>query len=162
MYFEYFPTTLYTLDDRTTVQLVTNIFLRNVINEDIKKNLSLFDEYDIKDGETPELLSFKFYRTSKLHWILLHYNDILDPRFDWPLSTQNLIKYCESKYTNINATHHYVNSDGFIVNSNEVGALSVSNFTHEEELNEGKRRIKVLKTTYVDSFVREFVNKISI
>jgi len=162
MYFEYFPTTLYTLDDRTTVQLVTNIFLRNVINEDIKKNLSLFDEYDIKDGETPELLSFKFYRTSKLHWILLHYNDILDPRFDWPLSTQNLIKYCESKYTNINATHHYVNSDGFIVNSNEVGALSVSNFTYEEEVNESKRRIKVLKTTYVDSFVREFVNKISI
>lgn len=161
MYFEYFPPTLYTLDDKTTVNLVTNIFLRNVISEDVKNNYSLYDEYDVIDGETPEILSQKFYRTPKLHWLILHYNDILDPRFDWPLSTFNLIKYCQSKYTNINATHHYINSDGYIVNSNETGATPVSNFTYEEELNEKKRRIKILKPTYVDSFVREFVNKIS-
>ena len=46
MYFEYFPYTLYTLDDGTTVKLVTNIFIRNIINDEVKNNLSLFDEYD--------------------------------------------------------------------------------------------------------------------
>lgn len=161
MYFEYFPLTLYTLDDGTTVKVVTNIFLRNVINDNIKNNLSLFDEYDIIDGETPEIVSQKFYRTPNLHWLILHYNDIIDPRFDWPLSTFNLIKYCENKYTNINSAHHYVNSDGYIVNSTETGATPVSNFTFEEELNESKRRIKVLKTNYVDALVREFIKKIS-
>lgn len=161
MYFGYFPLTLYSLDDGTTANLVTNILLRNVVNDSIKSNLSIFDEYDIIDGETPEVVSFKFYRTSKLHWLILHYNEIIDPRFDWPLSTNNLIKYCQNKYTNINATHHYVNSDGYIVDSTAIGALSVSNFQYEEELNEKKRRIKILKTTYVDSFVREFSNKIS-
>ena len=161
MYFEYFPLTLYTLDDGTTLKVVTNIFLRNVIGDNIKNNLSLFDEYDIIDGETPEIVSTKFYRTPNLHWLILHYNDILDPRFDWPLSTFNLIKYCESKYTNINAAYHYINSDGFIVNSTEIGATPVSNFVYEEQRNEEKRRIKILKTTYVDSVVKEFVNKIS-
>jgi hypothetical protein len=161
MYFEYFPLTLYTLDDGTTVEVVTNIFLRNVINEEIKNNLSLFDEYDIVDGETPEILSHKFYRTSTLHWLILHYNEILDPRFDWPLSTNNLIKYCQNKYDNINAAHHYINAEGYIVNSTEIGATPVSNYAHEEQINESKRRIKILKTIYVDSLVREFVNKIS-
>ena len=60
MYFEYFPQTLYTLDDGTTVKVVTNIFLRNVINDEIKNNLSLFDEYDVIDGESPEIVSNKF------------------------------------------------------------------------------------------------------
>lgn len=161
MYFEYFPLTLYTLDNGTTVKIVTNIFTRNVINDNVKNNLSLFDEYDIIDGETPEIVSQKFYRTPTLHWLILHYNDIIDPRFDWPLSTFNLIKYCESKYTNINAAHHYINSDGYIVNSTEIGSTPVSNFSYEEELNENKRRIKVLKTNYVDTLVKEFIKKIS-
>lgn len=160
MYFQYFPFTLYTLDDGTTVNYITNIFLRNVIDDEIKNNLSLFDEYDILDGETPEILSFKFYRTPNLHWLILHTNDILDPRFDWPLSTYNLIKYCEGKYDNINAAHHYINSDGYIVNSTEIGATPVSNFVYEEELNEEKRRIKIIKPNYIDAMISEFATKI--
>jgi hypothetical protein len=77
------------------------------------------------------------------------------------MSTYNLTKYCQNKYTNINAAHHYINSDGFIVNSTETGATPVSNFAYEEQLNENKRRIKILKSIYVDSLVKEFVKKIS-
>ena len=95
MYFEKFPTTFYTLDDQKTVQIVRNIFLRLNINENIKNNLSLYDEYDVLDGETPEIVADKFYKNPQYHWLILHMNDILDPRFDWPLSTNNLIKYCQ-------------------------------------------------------------------
>lgn len=159
MYFDRLPTTYYTLDDKQTVQVVRNILLRIQISDDIKNNLSLFDEYDVLDGETPEIVADRFYGNPQYHWLVLHYNDILDPRFDWPLSTRNLIKYCQSKYTNIYGTHHYENSDGFIVNSTAPGATSVSNYKYEESVNESKRRIRVLKPQYVESVVREFNNK---
>lgn len=160
MYFERFPTTYYTLDDQKTVQIVRNIFLRMVINDTIKNNLSLIDEYDIVDGDTPEIVSHKFYRNSQYHWLVLHMNDILDPRYDWPLSSNNLFKYCESKYANVYATHHYENANGDWVNSNYPNATAISNYTYEDRLNESKRRIKVLKPQYVEAVLREFTNKL--
>ena len=87
-------------------------------------------------------------------------NEIIDPRYDWPLSTFNLIKYCQSKYTNINGTHHYENTTGDWVNSTASGAVSVSNFQYEEKINESKRRIKILKPKYIDAVVKEFTAKI--
>ena len=54
MYFKSFPYTYYSLDDASTVQVVTNITSRAVLSDEVKNNLSLYDEYDIKDGETPE------------------------------------------------------------------------------------------------------------
>lgn len=160
MYFEKFPTTYYTLDNQQSIQIVRNIFLRISINDNIKNNLSLFDEYDVPDGETPEIIADRFYGSTQYHWLVLHMNDILDPRFDWPLSTNNLIKYCQSKYTNINATHHYENADGDWVNSTYPSATPISNFTYEDRLNEGKRRIKILKSQYVEAVNREFEMKL--
>lgn len=161
MYFDQFPLTYYTLDDKTTVQVIRNILLRVVFNDEIKNNLSIFDEYDVTDGETPEIVASKVYGSSQYHWIILHMNDIIDPRFDWPLSTYNLIKYCQGKYTNIDAVHHYENIEGFIVNSDAVGAIPISNFQYEDVVNESKRRIKLLKPQYIQSIVREFTNKIA-
>jgi hypothetical protein len=160
MYFERFPTTYYTLDDQKSVQTVRNIFLRIVINDSIKNNFSLFDEYDIVEGETPEIVADRFYRNPQYHWLILHMNDILDPRYDWPLTTNNLVKYCEGKYTNIYATHHYENENGDQVNSNYPNATAISNYTYEDRINESKRRIKILKPQYVEAVLREFTNKL--
>lgn len=162
MYFEKFPTTNYSLDDISTVQTVRNIFLRIVFSDEIKNNYGLFDEYDVLDGETPEILADRFYSNPQYHWIILHMNDMLDPRYDWPLSSNNLRLYCESKYENINDIHHYVNADGYIVNSTAPGAIAVTNFQYEDEFNETKRRIKVLKPEYLEAVVRDFTNKLII
>ena len=83
MYFRSFPVTYYTNDDKSTVQILQNLLLRNVVDQEIKDNFSLFDEYDIKDGDTPEILAFNLYGDSNLHRLILHYNENLDPRFDW-------------------------------------------------------------------------------
>ncbi len=160
MYFERFPYTFYTLDDLRTVQLIKNIFVRFILSEEIKNNYSLYDEYDVKDEETPEQVADFFYNDPLLHWIILHTNDIIDPRFEWPLKNYDLIRYCEGKYTNIYSTHHYENSDGYIVESTFPGAVSVSNFQYEDRLNEEKRRIRVLKSQYVDALVNEFNSQI--
>jgi len=129
MYFQNFPYTYYSLDDIATTQIVTNISLRVRLSDELKKNLSLFDQYDIKDGETPEILADKFYNNSQLHWIILHTNDILDARFDWPLTVNNLVLYAQGKYNNINAPHHYVDASGVFTNAN-IYLNSSSQFTN--------------------------------
>lgn len=128
MYFQKFPLTFYSLDNRATVQVVTNFLLRSVFSDEIKNNFTAFDEYDIKDGETPETLAFEIYGDTNLHWIILHANDILDPRFDWPLDTFNLKRFAEGKYSNINAVHHFEDTDGNTVNGN-VTLQSSAEFT---------------------------------
>ena len=130
MYFKSFPFTFYTLDNTTTVQVVTNITNRTNISDEVKQNLSLFDEYDIKDGETPELLADKFYNNPELHWLILHYNDIIDPRFDWPLDTNNLSRYTAGKYANVTGIHHYEDANGNYSNGNVylISSNAFSNF----------------------------------
>lgn len=129
MYFQNFPYTYYSLDDIATTQIVTNISLRVRLSDELKNNFSLFDKYDIKDGETPEILADKFYSNPQLHWIILHTNDILDPRFDWPLTTNNLVLFAQGKYNNVNAPHHYVDANSIITNAN-VYLNSSSQFTN--------------------------------
>lgn len=129
MYFQNFPYTYYSLDDVATTQIVTNISLRVRLSDELKNNFSLFDKYDIKDGETPEILADKFYSNPQLHWIILHTNDILDPRFDWPLTTNNLVLFAQGKYNNVNAPHHYVDANSIITNAN-VYLNSSSQFTN--------------------------------
>lgn len=160
MYFESFPYTLYSLDDRASVQLTKYILVRFALSKELKENFSLYDEYDIRDGESPEILADFFYNQPTLHWIILHVNEIVDPRFEWPLGTYDLIKYTEGKYTNINAAHHYEDEDGYIVNSTEAGAVPVSNYQYEERLNEEKRRIKILKPQFVQDFISEFQRQV--
>lgn len=158
MYFNSLPLMLYTLDDGSSAQVVPDIIRRVVLSDELKNNNSLFDLYDVTEGDTPELVSYKLYRDSQYHWVILITNDMIDPRYDWPLTQVNLVNFCKSKYgsDNVYATHHYINSDGYEVNSNAEGATSVSNFAYEDGINENKRRIKVLKPEVVSELVSNF------
>ena len=120
MYFQKFPYTLYSLDDGKSGQLIQNILLRNKILDAVKNNYSVYDEYDIKDGDTPEILAYKFYGDSNLHWLILHMNEILDPRFDWPLDSQKLQDHLNSKYSDINNIDHYEDDNENQINGNVI------------------------------------------
>ena len=158
MYFEMFPQIIYTQDDYATGQIVPDVLRRIRLSDELKSNNSFYDEYDVKDGETPEIVASYFYRNPQYHWIILVTNDIVYPRFDWPMTQPNLVEYCKSKYgtANIYSTHHFTNASGYEVNSTAVGAVPVSNFTFEDEQNEGKRRIKVLKPELISEIVSNF------
>ncbi len=120
MYFQKFPKTFYSLDDIATVQVVTNILQRVVLTQELQNNFSVYDEYDVRDTDTPENLAFQLYGDSELHWVILHYNNVLDPRFEWPLSVSNLVKVVEGKYAEKNGIHHYEDSNGNEVNGNVI------------------------------------------
>ena len=105
-YFNYFPTTYYTNSDSSTaLDTVTNIIARFAFENELKENTSVFYPYDVQDGETPEMIANKYYGSSEKHWIVLLFNDIIDPQYDWPLDQRTLIKYINDKYADNGARH---------------------------------------------------------
>lgn len=135
----------------------------NIIT-DISHNLTIewtpgnvfFINYSIKDGDTPENIAYRLWYDSSLSWIICLVNDIIDPFFDWPLRSDELMGYVKNKYgaDNINAIHHYV-KDGYVVNKSEDPSITtVSNYEYEFALNEEKREI-YLPT---EVFIQEFLN----
>ena len=70
MFFSKFPLLAYTLDNTSTYQLVPDILRRVKFSDQLKNNDAFFDKYDVRDGETPEILADKFYGDSTFHWII--------------------------------------------------------------------------------------------
>ena len=112
-YFESFPKTLYTFDKNTiNVNAVTNILARNTFLRDVANNIELSYEYLIVDEDTPDILAYKAYGDSYRSWIILLFNNILNPNYDWPLKTAVLDQFIEKKYSMStqqakSTIHHY-------------------------------------------------------
>lgn len=99
-YFNYFPKTFYTSNNKSTgVDAVTNIISRFGFEEQLKENSTVFYDYNIQESDTPEIIAHKYYGNSEYHWIVLLFNDIVDPQYDWPLQYSQLTSYVNSKYS---------------------------------------------------------------
>ena len=170
-YFETFPKLLYDIDNTKNFKLVTDIFRRIKVREQLKENAALFSKYDVPSGEQPETTSYKHFGTTDYFWIILLLNDITDRYYGWPLSDQDFEKYVTDKYTNPQGVHHYeiTQSSGnqkgngpddyshkLEVNSDTAGAQSVSNIEYERRLQDKKRKIRLLQPAFLDAFLEEF------
>ena len=85
-------------------------------------------------------------------------NDRYDYINDFPLSTFELERFITKKYGSGNEydVHHYLNVDGFVVNSDYPQAYPVSNYEHEIIVNESKRRIKIIPKQIIDRVLKNF------
>jgi len=122
-YFSRFPFVAFTVDGGTTYNVVSDVLRRIAVKEETKENYSLYEEYIVQDGETPETVSHKFYNDTQYHWVVMMLNDIIDPRFDWPLSDTQLYDYVNNKYSgNINGIKHYTISEDndIVIDSTQV------------------------------------------
>ena len=110
-YFENLPNTLYTLDSTPPVNpiLVKNITARAKVIARLSS--TVYYKYQIKEGETPEIIAFKYYVSPGRHWIVLYANNIVDPQYDWPLGYSAFDKFIVNKYTSDalakTTVHHY-------------------------------------------------------
>jgi len=96
-YFNYFPKTIYQLSGNT-VYSALKITSRFNFEQSFKDNSAVGYEYDIQDGDTPEIIANKLYGSPERHWIVLLFNNIIDPQVDWPLDQRTLIRFIEDKY----------------------------------------------------------------
>ena len=106
MYFANFPIIPYDSVGNGEFKLVTNLLKRVTIRAKVKVNTLLYDTYDVKEGETPEILADKLYNDPELHWVILMVNDITDRYHQWPQNQNQFLAYINDKYSNVDATHH--------------------------------------------------------
>jgi hypothetical protein len=52
----------------------------------------------VKDQEKPEHIADRFYKDINLHWIVLLFNDIIHPYFEWPMSELDLENHIKKQY----------------------------------------------------------------
>lgn len=98
-YFNYFPKEYYFLsNDSSSLDVITNITSKFKFEDDFKNNTVVYYEYEVQDGDTPEIVSYKLYGSVEKHWIILAMNDIINPQMDWPIEQNSLIKLIDKKY----------------------------------------------------------------
>ena len=175
-FFEQFPLVNYNLSgiNGNTIQ-VTDIFRRVKARSKIADNVTLFDKYDVAEGEKPEDVAYKMYGEADYFWVITLINNIVNRYYDWPLDQFSFQQYIKDKYTNPDAIHHYEitqlsgiqsgegpadYSHKIEVNSDYPGAQSVSNRQYEEREQDKKRQIKVLSPQYLGAFEEEFTQLI--
>ena len=96
-YFEDFPSMNFLKNDGS-IQRVKDVLRRVVFTDESIFNESNYQKYNVKDGETPDLLAQKFYDDPELGWALVLYNNTIDPMYDFPLSRRSLNEFIEKKY----------------------------------------------------------------
>jgi hypothetical protein len=185
-YFQYFPTTENDLKQNGQSTTVTNILKRFIFKTSLEKTSRVFYEYTIQDGDRPDTIAEKYYGDAKHAWIILHFNNIKDPIFDWPLYGYYFEEYIEGKYGSVATaastikeyrkilTQRTVNYDGSMTPeryvvvdqttynqtpNNQRRALSI--YDYETELNEEKAKIKLLNNEYLDQCLAEVQNILS-
>lgn len=102
-YFQSLPTIAYDLYGNNNPIFIRNIFFRLKIIDAIRANTLIYYPYFVKEGETPEIIAYKYYKDSNLHWLVMLVNQIVDPTYDWPLTELSFQNYITSKYGSIGA-----------------------------------------------------------
>ena len=87
MYFANFPVIPYDSVGNGDYKLVTNLLKRVAVRAKVKTNTALFDTYNVKEGQTPEMIADKLYGDPNLHWIVMYVNNITDRYHQWPMTT---------------------------------------------------------------------------
>ena len=158
---------------------VKNIFMRGKLREDIFQDASVFTKYKIKGNDRPDNIAFELYGDANLDWLVLTCNNIINVYNEWPMTQFDFENYLLEKYVtydNINAIHHYettevknslgaiIISAGLQVDSNYsvsfyddqiesmttlYPVVSVTNYEYEENLQNDRRNIFVLKSKFL-------------
>ena len=161
---------------------VKNLFKRGKVREDFFQNTVAFYQYSVEGDDRPDNVAFKVYENQRLDWMVLIANNIINVRDEWPMSQYDFQRYLDNKYdpTQLGQIHHYetkeirnskdqlllqsgltvdadftysYSEDGTVHNVNNV--TSVSNFEYENNKNEAKRTIYLVRQEYVPIVIND-------
>jgi hypothetical protein len=98
LYFDTFPLVVAS-DYKNNAILLTNLMARVQIIPSLLRNPLLFYSYDLKESDRPDIIAHKYYDDSNKYWMVLFANEIMDPLYDWPLTSQQFDAYLKNKYS---------------------------------------------------------------
>lgn len=155
----------------------TNLFKRGKIREEIVGSIAAFERYSINGDDRPDNVAFRVYGDSSLDWVILISNNILNVRDEWPMNQYDFKRYIDNKYSTslLTQIHHYEskevrNSKGLLLQQagiwvdadhsfswsekgkkyTQTETTSVSNLQFEEDRNNKKRSINVVRSNYLE------------
>jgi hypothetical protein len=170
-YFSKFPKMVYDVKNNGNYKLLPDILRRVKQRNAIKSGQFIFDTYDVKNGEKPEDIAYKWFGDAQLHWVILMTNDVTDRYYQWPMNDAQFEEFIADKYSNPDAVHHYeiTKSSGRTtgegpndyshlveVNSDTDNAISISNREYEERVQDKNRSIRLLNQRFLSDFLEEF------
>ena len=168
MYFNSFPIIPYDSKGDLQFKDVTNLLRRVGMRTKLKTNTFLYDTYNVKEGETPEMIAHKLYGDSQLHWIILLVNEITDRYHQWPMTGGQFLDYLNDKYSNPEGIHHYettqtsgdtkvkIEVENDVDEDAYTGLTPITNREYEENEQDKRRQIRLVDPSFVEQFVDEF------
>ena len=166
---------IYDMKNNGNYKLLPDILRRVKQKNAIKSGQFVFDNYDVRDGEKPEDIAYKWFGDAELHWVILMTNNVKNRYYDWPMNSVQFQAFLEDKYDNPDGIHHYeltqdsgrTSGQGpndysykVEVNSDTTNASSISNREYEEREQDKKRSIRLLNQKFLPAFLEEFDNLI--
>ena len=176
-YFKNIPTVGYDINGTGKNSFVnaTNIMKRVKFKSSALEEISNYYPYYVKEGERPDIIANEQYRNVGYAYLILLVNEIQDPNFDWPLSSQIFEKFIINKYGSVTialsgvknyfqiiraevartGTSERVPEVKFAVDETTFNALGAANRTtlsdydHEVELNDAKREIRLINPNFI-------------
>ena len=161
-----------------------NLFKRVKLSDEIFGDLTLFNKYTIKSEERPDSVAYKVYEDSNLDWLVMLSNNMINLQTEWPMDQVSYDNYLMNKYNsyeNMYGVHHYETIQ--VLDSNENVILpkglevpqdfsityfdngvekiatnvtgEVSNLVYEDQIQEKKRNIYLLRPDYISLILNE-------
>jgi hypothetical protein len=154
---------------------VTNIMKRVKFKPSVLEDISNYYPYFVKEGERPDIIAHSEYGNVGYAYLILLVNDIQDPNFDWPLSSQVFEKFIINKYgsvssaiSNIKTYYQIIRAEvsrtgtservpevKFAVDVTTYDTLgtsdrkTLSDYDYEVELNDNKGKIRLINPSFI-------------
>jgi len=176
------------LAGNTTDIEIKDYFHLMKVRLDIWAEETLYYTHYVGNGERPDQVSYKEYGDEQYYWIVLQVNDIIDYHNEWPLSAHEFDDFIIKKYNSHRAAgeiayYETVETKDSLGNLRLPAGIrvgkdykftyseyddattyktsfprSVSYWEYENDLNEQKKNIYLLKPEYINDYVRDIKN----
>ena len=180
-YFSYLPEIQYNITGNKYAETSTvrDIFIRNLIKQNVIDNAVTFEKHTIGDTERPDTTSFLVYGDVKYDWIIFLTNKMMNPYFNWPLSSQDFTKMIRGKYGSVERAKKQIYEYRQILQEetdttvlmeviidkdayNDLPAPEkkrITKYDIEFKRNESNRQIKIIDSQYVEEILKESQSK---
>jgi hypothetical protein len=159
-YFDTLPK-LIKIDNNGNALVLTNLLARASILKTFFDNPVVYYNYDLQEGDTPEIIAHKYYGDVYRYWIVLYTNTIIDPQWQWPVNSDVFSKMLVDKYPSINTastikkyqkvvTQYDVNTgtttvNEIVISQNDYESLFETTLTPQQKLEAAGLTVEELK-----------------
>ena len=113
-FFQQFPKIAYDFDSNGIDTNIVDLFRFVKANEQYFHEIATYIDYQIRDGERPDIVSNSLYGTPEYYWVFFLINEHLKNGISgWPMPEQELIEYIAEEYPGTTIeTRPYIARDG--------------------------------------------------